>query len=1010
MADIALTIASKVITATTLPSLWSKETFVSTGLDLTGLAISFKVSDGRYAAAGVGRLIATSVTCTIDGSGNATAADVDFGTTEAQAAFRKTEPAYIWVGFWDVTNEKYLASGKIRMAWAAKPDGATATAVGDTAATGDDIDAAVTAHNAADDAHTGVLEPALGNPTTTGDVLASTDAGVRSWVKLGDVTLARIAGSTYSTVQHAVNVLGSSGRISGGAVTDAGSETVNVAAGTGWIKATDSDVGELLFCDWAASAGIAIPTDTTRYIKVDYVGGVATVALAATEDWDIDTDFPLAKVVNEGGTLHILNNPWWTGDPIGNIIERLQSFGIIVRDDHVGGLILSVTGTRSIAVTAGTLWSRLTEFSIPAIDTNVSGTVETYYRSGASTWTDADVSQYPITQYNRLSDNSLQSIGNNQYANWWVYAEADDLEISLVYPQATYSSAAAAEAEAPPSSIPTHIAQNGILIGRIIIKEGTDAAVQVDSAFSTVFTASAASDHGNLSGLSDDDHPQYQKGTSGAALPTGGSIVTGQLFRLTGQDGTNPPGMYWHDGTLWHLASDYTNYVSAVAPAFDDDNTSGYFVGARWLDLTGGDEYVCLDATTGAAVWAQTTAVTTTLAIGAITGTDTRVPYFDGTDGATDAALTWNKTTSVLTAGKQLLVDTGQTFGTGTGIAFGDGDTAIYESSDDVLIFRVNGTSYFKVLNSTLTSSIAAGGAQLLFSAASATVPSHTYEADVDTGMGRAAADALSLIAGAVEGIRITEDATSGTVVSLTGGTPSGTTHLTSALVVNPASATANADLIWAGVADAAVFQVDEDGDTTAGGYIAITDSALEGTPVAGAFEYYGGKMYVTAVATQRPIDRTTNAVASTVTVTNTDVETTLMTVPMAANSLTAENVFKLHADGVVENAGPTAADQITLRVKVGGVAVATLTPGAGNIASGTHWHLDGNATQRTIGGSGSRAIHLDLSIGSADEALMAVATVDTTADMSVTVTAEWATADAGNIISIYQGWIEFKF
>jgi hypothetical protein len=44
-----------------------------------------------------------------------------------------------------------------------------------------------------------------------------------------------------------------------------------------------------------------------------------------------------------------------------------------------------------------------------------------------------------------------------------------------------------------------------------------------------------------------------------------------------------------------------------VAPTINDDNTTGYSVGSRWIDTTLGDEYVNVDATTGAAVWKKTT-------------------------------------------------------------------------------------------------------------------------------------------------------------------------------------------------------------------------------------------------------------------------------------------------------------------------------------------------------------------------------------------------------------------
>jgi hypothetical protein len=402
------------------------------------------------------------------------------------------------------------------------------------------------------------------------------------------LNIPKIGDATFTKQCDFNKLFGSAGRATGGEITDAGSETINVAAGTGFIKATDSDTAKILSFDWAASNGIAITTDTIQYVYVKYNSGTPVIDITATEtSIDLDTEFPLGKVINEGGTLHILFNPWWVTDGTTNIIERFQSEGHVIRDANVGGLGLSVTGTRSILVTAGQLWSRLNEFAIPAIDTNtplveshnaifvadsagkglifaptgtpysslsagdkiaVSGTgdnngsykiesvvngnlittttaiagtdgaepttvfyptVEIYWRSGANAWTDADVYQYPITQYNRLSDNTLQTINNNWYFNWWVYAEADDKEISMVYPQAQYATAASAEAESPPSSIPVHISENAILIGRILCKQGVDAPIEVQSAFGTTFTASQAADHGNLAGLGDDDHPQY---------------------------------------------------------------------------------------------------------------------------------------------------------------------------------------------------------------------------------------------------------------------------------------------------------------------------------------------------------------------------------------------------------------------------------------------------------------------------------------------------------------------
>jgi len=192
-------------------------------------------------------------------------------------------------------------------------------------------------------------------------------------------------------------------------------------------------------------------------------------------------------------------------------------------------------------------------------------------------------------------------------------------------------------------------------------------------------------------------------------------------------------------------------------------------------------------------------------------------------------------------------------------------------------------------------------------------------------------------------------------------------------------------------------------------GYLTLATKTLEGTPVAGSLEYDGCSMYVTNVATQRAIDRTSDVAVETVTVAGTTTETTLWTGVQSANSLCAGNLLKFHADGIISNGGATAADQITLRIKVGGSTVATLAPITKSIPIGSHWHIDANATQRTIGASGSRAVHIDLVIDDNEETVITTATIDTTASMDVTITAEWASADADNTISLYQGFMEYK-
>lgn len=50
------------------------------------------------------------------------------------------------------------------------------------------------------------------------------------------------------------------------------------------------------------------------------------------------------------------------------------------------------------------------------------------------------------------------------------------------------------------------------------------------------------------------------------------------------------------------------NLTATTNPGANDDNTQGYAVGSRWVNTTSDNEYVCVDASTGAAVWTETTA------------------------------------------------------------------------------------------------------------------------------------------------------------------------------------------------------------------------------------------------------------------------------------------------------------------------------------------------------------------------------------------------------------------
>lgn len=346
-------------------------------------------------------------------------------------------------------------------------------------------------------------------------ILADVNMGTNDLI--ADIIMDTIGAPTFSTVQQMQNIFHSTGWTSGGAFTDstdgAGDvDSLHIAAGTGLIRASDlaTDTNIISFFDWGDTI-IAIPADTTLFIGVKYNSG-APVVFDTTADktlLDHQRRFELGTVTNEGGLLHLTFNPHVVGDHATTMIERVQGTMGIQRDNDIGGLILGETGTRNPTVTAGTLFSKLNQFAISAIDLSSSGSMDRYYRAAGSGFTkEADTTQWDNTQYDD-GDGGLATIANNKYAVQWFYIELDGALISM-YGRAEHNSLSLAEGESPPSTLPLRLTVNQAkLIGRIIFQESAATASEIQTVFTTSFPATAAEDHGNLAGLSDDDHTQY---------------------------------------------------------------------------------------------------------------------------------------------------------------------------------------------------------------------------------------------------------------------------------------------------------------------------------------------------------------------------------------------------------------------------------------------------------------------------------------------------------------------
>jgi hypothetical protein len=328
----------------------------------------------------------------------------------------------------------------------------------------------------------------------------------RANLKASEIVLDHVLSApTYDSVDDAIDVMGGVSSVNGGGIiSDDGDGTITVSAGQGFIRNADSDVAHLWSFDWASTPITPTDQDMT-YIYAEYNGGSPRVIGTITKRTDFNTNLFLGNVYRNGTTLHITNHK----NPSGNISSRLTlRFTEVDGVVRSSGLIISESGTRNVACTAGSAWHGLDEETITGVDTAVADTFTYYYRDGVGGWTEvAAQTQIDNLQYDDGSG-TLATLSANRYGAHWIYRGIDN-DLYVVYGRGDYTAAQWGESERP-ADVPPHFEeQHTIFIGRIIIQKSAAVFTAIQNPFVDVFSVASVTDHGDLAGLTDDDHPQY---------------------------------------------------------------------------------------------------------------------------------------------------------------------------------------------------------------------------------------------------------------------------------------------------------------------------------------------------------------------------------------------------------------------------------------------------------------------------------------------------------------------
>jgi len=330
-------------------------------------------------------------------------------------------------------------------------------------------------------------------------------AGVKSFYRVRDAEIDHLPSSTYSTIQEFVNTMHSPGTIDGPTpvIMESGipATPIRVLAGKGMIRTADDDVSSMPFFNWAQTDFAQASDGLTRFYGVVYNAGSPVVQQRTTYNWDKDTEIPLGSaVIFPSGVAVVTANPYKTGDPITNIIQRFDAQSPAIRDNSIGGLLLGETGIRNNTLTAGRIWSRLSDYDSLAKNSSTTPMLSAFF-NGTGLTVASGLTQWDNTRYNNVGAGTLVAMGANKYANLWYFISIDGTKWGWAYGTNEYNTLGAAANEGVPVYLNTNFFQQALLLGRLIFQQGAATASLIESAFNSVFTTAAINNHNDLSGL-----------------------------------------------------------------------------------------------------------------------------------------------------------------------------------------------------------------------------------------------------------------------------------------------------------------------------------------------------------------------------------------------------------------------------------------------------------------------------------------------------------------------------
>jgi hypothetical protein len=291
------------------------------------------------------------------------------------------------------------------------------------------------------------------------------------------------------------------GVLSGGLITIVSGLTVSISSGYGYLEKTIGDSYKRI--DWLTQS-LQLPDNSSEYIFINENDNLSS----STSLPSIENNIVLGRVVTNNGSVLFIDN---TRVDIKHADNKLNLFNrkAIGSIYETGSIVTEGSTFSTIDVSSGSYWFGESNFT-PSGGSTIS--FSQIYRDGIGGFVISTTNSV-TSQYDDNSG-SLITMSASYFTKHALYVvgEGVDEKYLMVVGQEQYENLV--EVEDAPLPAPPNYFEDGVSpIASIYVQEGTLGILQIEDIRPVLgFKSSgvnAVSNHGNLLGLSNDDHQQY---------------------------------------------------------------------------------------------------------------------------------------------------------------------------------------------------------------------------------------------------------------------------------------------------------------------------------------------------------------------------------------------------------------------------------------------------------------------------------------------------------------------